>query len=198
MIFWFLSRKTLKFTKDFLSLPNPQIPWKRKRKRPNNQGNSLLNQRTPWGGGKKRGVENLMNDTPPKKGFWDPPSYGTFSTPLRCQCSVFPVQKSTTEQTRSSFGGLQKFSGERVLWYVFLPPYVLHPPHITAQLKINQGNPKNQGTEGQGLESQKRSPRESPGALRRRVQRVQNSHETDSLSGPLNRLNAVLSLLEGV
>ena len=87
-----------------------------------------LFQRTPWGGGKKKGVENLTNDTPPKKGFWTPPSYSTFSTPLGCQCSVFPVQNSTTEQTRSSFGGVQKFSGERVLRYVFLPPYVLHPP----------------------------------------------------------------------
>ena len=81
-------------------------------------------QRTPMGGGKKRGVENLANDTPPKKGFWTPPSYGTFSTPLRCQCSVFPVQKSTPELTRSSFGGVQKFSGEHVLWYVFFPPYL--------------------------------------------------------------------------
>ena len=79
-------------------------------------------------------MENLTNDTPPKTGFWTPPSYGAFFTPLRCPCSVFPVQKSTTEQTRSSFGGVQKFSGERVLWYVFLPPYVLPPPHITAQL----------------------------------------------------------------
>ena len=73
-------------------------------------------------------MENLTNDTPPKKAVLDPPSYGTFSTPLTCQCSVFAVQKSMTEQTRSSFGGVQKFSGERVLWYVFLPPYVLHPP----------------------------------------------------------------------
>ena len=68
-----------------------------------------------------------MNDTPQKKGF-GPPSYGTFSAPLRCQCSVFPVQKSTTKQPKSSFGGVQQFSGERVLWYVFLPPYVLHRP----------------------------------------------------------------------
>ena len=29
---------------------------------------SLPSQRTPWGGGKKRGLENLTNDTPPKKG----------------------------------------------------------------------------------------------------------------------------------
>ena len=42
----------------------------------------------------------------------------------------FPVQESTAEQARSSFGGVHKYSGERVLWYVFffLPPYVLHKP----------------------------------------------------------------------
>ena len=51
---------------------------------------------TPWGGGKKRGEENT-NDTPPKKRFWT------------------PVQKSTTEQNRSSFGGVQTFSGETPL-----------------------------------------------------------------------------------
>ena len=95
---------------------------------------STYSQRTPWGGGKKRGVENLTNDTPPTTGFWTPPRTVRFPPPLRCQCSVFPVQKSTPEQTRSSFGGVQKFSGERVLWYVFLPPYVVHPPHITAQV----------------------------------------------------------------
>ena len=78
------------------------------------------------GGVEKRGGWKTSRMTPlPKRGF-GPPSYGAFSNPLRCQCSVFPVQKCTTEQTRSSFGGVQKFSGERVLWYVFLPPYVLH------------------------------------------------------------------------
>ena len=71
-------------------------------------------------------MENLTNDTPSKKGFWTPPSYGA-SSPLRYQCSVLPVQKSTPEQTRNSFGGVREFSGECVLWYVFLPPYVLHP-----------------------------------------------------------------------
>ena len=88
-----------------------------------------ISQRTPWGGGKRGGWKTSRMTPLPKGGFWTPPpSYGTFSTPLRCQCSVFPVQKSTTEQTRSSFGGVQKFSGERVLWYVFLPPYVCTPP----------------------------------------------------------------------
>ena len=80
------------------------------------------------GGVEKGGGWKTSRMTPLPKSGLGPPSYGTFSTPLRCQRSVFPVQKSTTEQTRSSFGGVQKFSGERVLWYVFLPPYVLHPP----------------------------------------------------------------------
>ena len=85
------------------------------------------------GGVEKGGGRKTSRMTPlPKRGF-GPPSYGTFSTPLARQCSVFPVQKSTTEQTRSSFGGVQKFSGERVLWYVLHPPYVFAPPHITAQ-----------------------------------------------------------------
>ena len=62
-------------------------------------------------------------------------------TPLPKGGFGFPVQKSTTQQTRSSFGGVQKCSGERVLWYVFLPPYVLHPPHITAQTFFNGKSP---------------------------------------------------------
>ena len=32
-------------------------------------------------GGKKRGVENLTNDTPPKKGFWTPPRTVRFPPP---------------------------------------------------------------------------------------------------------------------
>ena len=85
------------------------------------------------GGWKKRGGCKTSQMTPlPKRSFGPPPPlYGTFSTCVRCQCSVFPVQKSPI----SSFGGVQKFSGECVLWYAFLPPYVLHPPIFTAQLE---------------------------------------------------------------
>ena len=80
------------------------------------------------GGVEKRGGWTTSRMTPlPKRGF-GPPSYGTFSTPLRCQCSVFPVQKSTTEQTRSSFGGVQKFSGERRSLVRFPPPIPLCTP----------------------------------------------------------------------
>ena len=71
------------------------------------------------GGVEKRGGWNTSRMTPlPKRGF-GPPSYGTFSTPLRCQCSVFPVQKSTTE---SAFSG------------TFSSPHTFCTPHITAQL----------------------------------------------------------------
>ena len=65
----------------------------------------------------------------PKKGFWPrPPSYGTFSTPLTCQCSIFPVQKSTTEQTRSSFGGGPKIFGRARSLVRFPPPIRFAPP----------------------------------------------------------------------
>ena len=83
------------------------------------------------GGWKKDEGGKPHEGHPSEKGVLDPPRTVSFPPPLRCQCSVFPVQKSTTEQTRSSFGEVQKFSGERVLWYVFLPPYVLHPPPIS-------------------------------------------------------------------
>ena len=80
------------------------------------------------GGWKKEGGGKTSRMTPfPKRGF-GPLLVRYVFHPLRGQCSFFLVQKSTTKQTRSSFGGVQKFSGERVLWYVFLPPYVLHPP----------------------------------------------------------------------
>ena len=82
------------------------------------------------GGVEKRGGWKTSRMTPPpKKGcHWTPPRTVRFHPP---QVSVlcFACTKSTTEKTRSSFGGVQKFLGERVLWYVFLPPYVLHPPY---------------------------------------------------------------------
>ena len=81
------------------------------------------------GGGKKRRVENLTNDTPPKKGFWTPPHTVRFPPRSGVSALFFPVQKIEAQRRPEArlLGGVQKFSGERVLWYVFLPPYVLHP-----------------------------------------------------------------------
>ena len=80
------------------------------------------------GGGKKRGEEKPHQGHPSQKGVLDPPSYGTFSTPFRCHCSVFPLQKSKREQNRSNFGGLQTCFGRVRSLVRFPPPYVLHPP----------------------------------------------------------------------
>ena len=88
------------------------------------------------GGGKRRGVENLTNDTPPKRGF-GPPLLRYVFHPPRVSVLCFPVQKSTTEQTRSSFGGVQKCSGERVLWYVSPPPHTFcTPPYHRPRQKF--------------------------------------------------------------
>ena len=45
------------------------------------------------GGVEKRGGWKTSGMTPLPKGVLDPPSHGAFSTPLKCPCSVFPVQK---------------------------------------------------------------------------------------------------------
>ena len=85
-----------------------------------------LHQRTPWGGGKGGGGKP-REWHPSQKGVLDPPRTVRFPPPLGCRCSV-SCTKCTIDQTRSSFGGVQNLSGGRVLWCVFLPPYVLHPP----------------------------------------------------------------------
>ena len=88
-----------------------------------------FNQRTPWGVGKKRGVENLTNDSPPKKGFWTPLSYGTFSTLVRFPPLIHfappPISRNkssmlnhsifsgVSERGRSKRGHSQKHANER-------------------------------------------------------------------------------------
>ena len=41
----------------------------------------IRNSEDAMGGGNKRGVENLMNDTPPKNRFWTPPRMVRFPPP---------------------------------------------------------------------------------------------------------------------
>ena len=84
------------------------------------------------GGWKKRGGWKTSRMTPlPKRGFGPPPPLVqyVFRPPQVSVLCFSCTKKSTTEQTRSSFGGVQDFPGERVLWHVLLPPYVLHPPY---------------------------------------------------------------------
>ena len=79
-------------------------------------------QRTPWGGGKKGGVENLTNDTPPKKGFWTPPRTVRFPPPSSVSALFFLYKDPRQSRPEALLGGVQTFSGQRVLWYLFLPP----------------------------------------------------------------------------
>ena len=57
-----------------------------------------------------------------------PPRTVCFPPPSGVSALFFPYKNPRQSKTRSSFGGVQKFSGERVLSCVFLPAYVLHPP----------------------------------------------------------------------
>ena len=62
----------------------------------------LISEEAMGAGGKKRGEENLTKDTPPDNELLGPlclPLSGAFSTPLRCRCPVFPVEKSKIEHT---------------------------------------------------------------------------------------------------
>ena len=71
---------------------------------------ALLRFRERHGGVEKEGGGKPHEGHPLPKRVLNPPSSGMFSTPLEWQCSALPVQKST-EQARSSSGGVQKLSG---------------------------------------------------------------------------------------
>ena len=89
-------------------------------------------QRTPWGGGKERGVENLTNDTPPKKGFWTPLVRYVFHPP---QVSVlcFSCTKIYDRVDQKLFWRGPKIFGRARSLVRFPPPIRFAPPHITAQ-----------------------------------------------------------------
>ena len=80
---------------------------------------------------KKRGVEASRMTPLAKRGFGPPPpSYDTFSTPFRCQCSVFPVPKTFTAQSRPEalWRGPKIFGRARSL-VRFPPPIRFAPPY---------------------------------------------------------------------
>ena len=135
--------------------PGPRNPGKisisvrtsmtRRRGRPRPQGDSKKLrseklraefQRMPWGGGKRRGVENLTNDTPPKRGFGTPPPTVRFP-PLSGVSALFFLYKNPRQsrQQKLFWRGPKIFGRARSLVRFPPPPYVLQPPpHITAQL----------------------------------------------------------------
>ena len=92
-----------------------------------------LGQRTPWGGGKKRGVENLTNDTPPKKGVWTPPRTVRFPPPSGVS-ALFSCTKVHDRADQNHFWRCPKNSGRVRSLMRFPPPTRFAHPHITAPL----------------------------------------------------------------
>ena len=66
-------------------------------------------QRTPWGGGKRRGVENLTNDTPPKKGFWTPPRTVRFPPPSGVSTLFFLYKNPRQSRPEALLEGSKNF-----------------------------------------------------------------------------------------
>ena len=86
-----------------------------------------LPQRTPWGGGKKRGVENLTNDTPPRKGFWTPLVRYVFHPP-HVSVLCFSCTEIHDRADQKLFWRGPNFRESAFSGTFFHPPYVLHPP----------------------------------------------------------------------
>ena len=104
----------------------------------------------------KRGGRKTSRMTPlPKRGFGPPLVRYVFHPPQVSVLCFSCTKISTTEQPKSSFGGVQKFSGERVLWYVFLPPYVLHPP--ISRPKRKRGGQQQRGKRENGRVNQRKT-----------------------------------------
>ena len=94
-------------------------------------------QRTPWGVKKKRGVENLTNDTPPKRSF-GPPFVRYVFHPPQPEVSVlcFSCTKIHDRADQKLFWRGPKIFGRARSLVRFPPPIRFAPPHITAQACI--------------------------------------------------------------
>ena len=64
----------------------------------------------------------------PKRGFGPPPRTVRLPPPSSVSALFFSCTEIHDRADEKLFWRVQKFSGERVLWYVFLTPYVLQPP----------------------------------------------------------------------
>ena len=92
--------------------------------------------RDAMGGGKKRGVENLTNEPPPPppKGFWTPPRTVRFA-PLSGVSAQFFLYKNPRQSRPEALWRGPKIFGRAssLVRFAHPPPYVLHPPLITAK-----------------------------------------------------------------
>ena len=87
------------------------------------------------GGGKKRGVENLTNDTPPRKGFWTTPRMVRFPPPSGVSALFFLYKDPQQSRPEALLEGSKNFR-ESTFSGSFSSPHTFCTPHITAQKKI--------------------------------------------------------------
>ena len=80
-----------------------------------------------------RGVENLTNDTPPKKGFLDPPRTVRFPPPSGVSDLFFLYRNPHDRADQKLFWRGPKIFGRARSLVRFPPPIRFAPPHITAQ-----------------------------------------------------------------
>ena len=92
------------------------------------------------GAEKKRGVENLTNDTPPKKGFWTPPRTVRFPPPSGVS-ALFSCTKIHDRVDQKLFWRGPKIFGRARSLVRFPPPIRFAPPHIMAQIREFQARP---------------------------------------------------------
>ena len=74
-----------------------------------------------WGGGGYSAIEVRY--------IWTPPSYGTFSTPLRCVSALFFQYKNLRQSGPEALLEGPEIIGRARSVVRFPPPYVLHPPY---------------------------------------------------------------------
>ena len=95
-------------------------------------------QRMPWGGGKRRGVENLTNHPPRKKGFWTPPHTVRFPPPSGFSALFFLCKNPRQSRPEALLEGSKNiresaFSGTFSSPHTFCtPPY--HGPNLMQHL----------------------------------------------------------------
>ena len=88
---------------------------------------NVFTQRTPWGGGKKRGVENLTNDTPSKKGFWTPPRTVRFPPPSAVSALFFLYKNPRKSRPEALSEGSKNFR-ESMFSGTFSSPHTFCAP----------------------------------------------------------------------
>ena len=89
------------------------------------------------GGWKKRGVENLTDDTLPKEGFWTPPLVRYVFHPPQVSVLCFSCTKNPRQsRPEALLEGCKTYRESAFSGTFSTPPYVLHP-HITAQMFLS-------------------------------------------------------------